>query len=563
MNRADRVVMIKYRVAQTLAVVSGVFILTVLSVMTATFIGMRTVDPLDSALLSEFRLSAVGETADARLRSEYRSIDLLARRAHFSSLAVYRSGAVLLFCAGVVFILTFKYQAALRARRPDPGRFVGVADMGDPLALSRRTVAVFGLVLLVTAVGVFVVMTPAARDRIAAVRPEPDGGPAGTGQQDIWPGFRGPDGLGIAGDVDPPVQWDGALGKNVRWKVRVPLPGFSSAVVWNGRLFLTGGDAKVREVYCFGTDDGELLWRRAANGIPGSPAVAPEVADDTGHAAATPTTDGRRVYAVFATGDLTALDMHGNRVWARNLGVPRNPYGHASSLLVDDDRLYVQFDDNTGGRMLALNAATGETIWEQRRETLPSWASPIMVRSGGEMQLILNGNPHVVAYDAARGTELWRVDCLGGEVAPSPAWEDGLVFAGNEYVRLVAIAPGGEPRMVWEADHNLPEVSSPVAWRGLLFVATSYGIITCRDAKTGEVRWEQEYDEGFYSSPIVAAGRVYLMNRKGVTHVLRAAGTFELLSLSPLGEKADATPAFVGRRIYLRGEEYLYCLEGQ
>ena len=127
----------------------------------------------------------------------------------------------------------------------------------------------------------------------------------------------------------------------------------------------------------------------------------------------------------------------------------------------------------------------------------------------------------------------------------------------------MAISPGSTPQTVWEDDENLPEVASPVAWRGLLFVATSYGAVTCRDAGSGEVRWETEFDEGFYSSPIVAAGRVYLMDRKGVTHVFRAAPTFELISVSPLGEEADATPAFVGKRVYIRGKQNLYCVEEQ
>lgn len=556
--------MVKCRAAQTLAAVSGAFLLTVLFLLTATFIRARKAEPLDSSLLAESRLSAVEAGSGDRLREEYRDIDLLARRAHFGSLAVYRSGAVLALCAGIVFVLAFKYQAALRVPRPQPGRYAGVGAMGDPLAFTRRMVAGFALVLLAAAGLAVVSMTPTRQVGPVAGKGDAPGQAArGTAAEDSWPGFRGPDGLGIAHDADPPVEWDGIDGKNIRWKSGVPLPGFSSAVVCRGRIFLTGGDARVREVYCYRSDNGELLWRQAAAGIPGSPAEPPEVAADTGYAAATPATDGERIYAIFATGDLVALDLEGNRVWAKNLGVPDNPYGHASSLLADAGKLYVQFDDHTGGRMLALNTATGDTIWEQKRETLPSWASPVLVRGGGGTQVVISGNPHVVAYDADGGTERWKIECLGGEVAPSPAWSDGLLFAGAEYSSLAAIAPGDPARIVWESNDNLPEVSSPVAWRGLLFVATSYGTVTCSDTKSGEIRWKKEFDEGFYSSPMVAADKVYLMDRKGVTHVFRAADVFEEIAVSPLGEKADATPAFAGERIYLRGTKNLYCVTKQ
>ena len=562
MQKQGNGLMIKCRVAQTLIVISGVFLLTVLSLLTATFIRTRAAEPLDASVLSELRVSTVRDATDERLQAEYRAIDLLARRAHFTSLSVYRSGALLLLGAGIVFVLSLKYLASLRAALPDPGRYPKIGSMGDPLAFSRRAVVGSGIALLLAAVGGIVLFRSTGPDRVTLKKGTQDRGP--TNREALlknWPGFRGVDGLGIAYDVNPPATWDGAAGKNIRWKTKVPRPGFSSAIVWDGKVVVTGADADVREVYCFDADTGVLKWRHAAVAIAGSPEEAPEVAQDTGYAAATAATDGKRVYAIFATGDLVALDLNGNRAWARNLGVPDNPYGHASSLIIHDGLLFVQLDDNKGGRLLALRAETGETIWEKIRETLPSWASPILVQGQGGAQLILNGNPHVTAYDARQGTERWSMECLGGEVAPSPAWDDGLVFTGCEYASLVAIAPGDPPERIWEVDEELPEVSSPVAWHGLLFVATSSGIVTCRDTKTGQVRWEHEFDEGFYASPVVAAERVYLMSREGVTHVFRAADRYEALGSSPLGEKADASPAFVGRRVYIRGTENLYCME--
>ena len=98
------------------------------------------------------------------------------------------------------------------------------------------------------------------------------------------------------------------------------------------------------------------------------------------------------------------------------------------------------------------------------------------------------------------GKELWSVDCMMGEVGPSVGFGEGLVFAANEYAKLVAIDPVSKT-IKWENDEYLPEVASPVVADGLLFVATSYGVLVCYDAKTGDKYWEEEYDAGFLCLP--------------------------------------------------------------
>ena len=150
-----------------------------------------------------------------------------------------------------------------------------------------------------------------------------------------WPSFRGVGGVGV-GDpsMKPPIAWDGKAGRNVAWKVKTPRQGYSSPIVWGNRLFLTGGDKESREIYSYDAEDGSHVWTAAADNILGSPAKPPNVTEDTGYAAACPVADGHAVYAIFATGDVLAVDFSGKRLWGRNLGPPDNPYGHASSLMV-------------------------------------------------------------------------------------------------------------------------------------------------------------------------------------------------------------------------------------
>ena len=244
-----------------------------------------------------------------------------------------------------------------------------------------------------------------------------------------------------------------------------------------------------------------LSGRQELNDIPGTPAKRPKVTDDTGYAAPTMTTDGTRVYVIFATGDVACLDFSGQRIWVKNIGVPDNHYGHSSSLILYQNLLLIQYDHNEAKNLIALQKTTGDQVYNTVRNDQISWSSPVLIDTGERTEVILNANPHVTAYDPASGKELWRVDCMYGEVAPSPAYTDEMVFAVNEFAILAAIKLGEKPVMAWEYDEELSEVSSPVANSDILILATSSGVVSCFEPKSGALFWTQEFDDGFYSSP--------------------------------------------------------------
>ena len=131
---------------------------------------------------------------------------------------------------------------------------------------------------------------------------------------------------------------------------------------------------------------GAVLWRKQVTNKSPAPGQPIKVNDDTGFAAPTMATDGRLVYAMFATGDLAAFDFSGNEVWAFWLGIPRNNYGHASSLATYKGWVIVQFDQGTakddGSKLLALDGATGKTVWQKIRRVPAGWCSPIVVERG-------------------------------------------------------------------------------------------------------------------------------------------------------------------------------------
>lgn len=371
--------------------------------------------------------------------------------------------------------------------------------------------------------------------------------------------FRGVFGQGFSNAKNIPNTWNGTSGENIKWKIEIPLQGYNSPVIWGDKLFLSGADVAKRVIYCINAKTGKLLWEHVADNIPGSPAKPPKVTDDTGLAAPTVAADGQRVYAIFGTGDVVALNMAGERIWAKNIGVPDNHYGHSSSLLCLSDKLFIQYDTNDGGRVLALNVLDGSVFWDTKRTDHISWASPVLAEFDGKMQLILSAEPNVAGYDIESGEELWAVECMMGEVGPSVAVGGGYVYAANEYATFAAINPTTK-EVVWEGNEYLPEVSSPVYADGLVFIATTYGVFACYEAKTGDKVWEQEFDNGFYSSPMIADGKIYIVDMEGIVHVMKVAREAEVISENAMGEPIMSTPAFSDGAIYLRSKNMLYCI---
>ncbi len=241
-----------------------------------------------------------------------------------------------------------------------------------------------------------------------------------------WPRFRGPDGGGVAAGGHAPLTFDVKAGTNIAWSVAVPVAGFNSPVVWGDRVFLSGGDDAKCEVMCFDVQSGKLLWQTAVPKVERGADEKQEPPDQSGMAAPTVATDGRRAYAIFANGNLAAFNFDGSVAWAKHLVIPKNSYGHASSLATWQDRVIVQIDqgevDDKLSRLFAFDGASGAVVWEKERNVGASWATPIVIEAAGKTQLITLALPWVIAYSPKDGAEMWRAESLDGEVTPSPVF---------------------------------------------------------------------------------------------------------------------------------------------
>ena len=552
-----------YNISKRIAIVAAVLagILSVLMIF--NYIQTKSVDPLNSQAISQLMTQLKENPDDTALKEQIRALDLLARKAYFTHQWQIRTGSYLLFVFVLGLLRALKYMSSLEPRLPDLNRAPDLDEIRESKFLSRKYILFGGLGLFFLAFVLGILSQTELKD-IGIIQTKESQETAILQNieeiRDNWPGFRGPEGIGVAYHTDVPTEWDGPSGQNILWKTPIPHPGYNSPVVWGKRIFLSGADRRTQIVYCVDADSGEILWQTELNDIPGTPERRPQVTEDTGYAAPTMTTDGQRLFALFATGDIACLDFEGNRIWAKNLGMPDNHYGHASSLITYRDLLLLQFDQNTGGHLLALRTRSGDLVYDQPRDVEISWASPILVNTGSRTELILNSNPFVISHDPQTGQELWKVRCMQGEIAPSPAYADGMVYVVNDYARLAAIKLGETPDVTWEYLDDLSEVASPLATKDLVIMAASFGAVTCFDSKTGERLWLQDFEEGFYSSPILVGDKIYLMDMLGVTYVFKAGKEFQLLSKNELGEAAMTIPAFMHNRIYIRGEKNLFCI---
>lgn len=621
----------KSRIIGGVAWIAAIFALIMSIMLIVNYLQLKSVDPLETPALQTLVDQLKNDPNNESLKEDIRALDLMIRKAYFTSQWQIRTGGLMLAFSVIVLILAVRYRKSLvdeleeldgigkdpfldkqKARQwvvyCGSGFFVLALVCG---LLSKNVLKQYDANLSVPADGTAnsevvnaqyaqnqtgtsvaaatadaqsqsavstaesatntndasVSETPVneatATTAPAAQATTPAAAAAQAAVSEALkknvPYFRGHD-AGVYNVKSAPTSFDVGSGQHVQWKAAVTLPGYNSPIVWGDKVFVSGATDNERSLYCFNATDGTLLWEAKATGIQGTPSGTTTATEDTGLAAPSVATNGDAVFAIFANGDIMAVNMDGNRLWARNLGRPSNYYGHSSSLIIYNTNLLVQYDTNRGSKIMALTIADGSTRWETTRNVEISWSSPIIVNTGSRDELILTAAPFVVSYNPETGDEYWSMETLSGEVGPSAAYSDGIVYSANEYASLSAIKLGATPEVIWQQDEYLPEASSPLAHNGLVIVTTSYGVLACYDAVTGNKYWEAEADDGIYGSPVFANGNVYIMTMQGTLIVFKLDKTYQQVARSELGEKSVCTPAFIEGKMFLRGYDNLYCI---
>lgn len=411
------------------------------------------------------------------------------------------------------------------------------------------------------------------------------GGLGGRLERDAWGSWRGPESTGVARGANPPTTW--AEDKNIRWKVPIPGRAASSPVVWGDRVYVTtaietdepgtpvaeGRPDKVHEFVVLALDrkDGSTVWRKV---------VTKAVPHENGHKTATqashsPIVDGARVYAYFGSRGLYCLDRDGEVLWSKDLGRmnSRARFGEGSSPALHGNKLVVTWDHEGSSFLVVFDKLTGDELWRRDRDEATSWSTPVVVPVGGRAQIVTAATKASRGYDLETGDLLWSCTGMTDFCVATPVFADGLVylisgFKGNSLQALrLADAQGdisGTDAIAWNHGRNTSYAPSPLLYDGLLyFLQENTSVLSCLDARTGEVHYERQRlrMRTVYSSPAGAAGRVYVTARDGTTKVIRRGVAFEEIATNQLeGEDFDASPALVGNELFLRGGGHLYCI---
>lgn len=420
-----------------------------------------------------------------------------------------------------------------------------------------------------------------------------------------WPSFRGPGASGISERQNLPDRWNGTSGENIIWRTPIPGLAHSSPIVWGNRIFVTSaissrpnatfrpglygaGDASDDRsrhrwmIYALDTRTGAIVWERIAH--EGEPRQKRHIKST--YASASPATDGRSVVAWFGSEGVYAYDVEGNFRWKVDLGrldvgaydVPEVEWGTASSPILWNDLVILQCDTQTDSFLLALDLATGQTVWKTDRQELPSWGTPTVVSTATGPQLVTNASNFIRGYDPRTGKELWRLGGSSKITAPTPFLADGLVVvaSGRGPERPIFVvrpeARGNitlpenrtsSNEIAWSRTGRGPYMPTPLAYKGLLYVVGNNGLFDAYDLKTGDEIYRQRLPHlgnGFSASPVAADGKIYVSGEDGEIAVVAAGREFRHIATNTMGELLMATPALSDGMMFVRGASTLFAI---
>lgn len=414
-----------------------------------------------------------------------------------------------------------------------------------------------------------------------------------------WPHWRGPSRTGVSTDAQLPVKWSEK--ENVAWKAPLRGTGISSPIVQNGLVIVTsqvgsgqvrpgpklvqGGDAAQageralatakedygRVVFLVGAYDsasGRKAWEHE---VPAEGPL-PSVHEKHNLASPSPVTDGERVYAWFATGQIVAVDLSGKRVWHKHLGKEYGPFeinwGHGSSPTVHGGQLILLAYHEKSSYLLSLDARTGDVRWKVDAPAgVTSYSTPLVVDTGRGPEIVVNSSVGVSGHDAATGQRLWHYEESNRFPVPTPIVHDGIVYLSRGYRSspFMAIRPGGKgdiasSHVVWRTPSGAPYISSLLYYNGLIYMTGDVGVLTVSDAKTGERVYQERIGGVYTASPVAGDGKVYLISEDGETIVLSAGPAPKVLARNRIDARQLASPAVADGRLFIRSDDALYAI---
>jgi outer membrane protein assembly factor BamB len=389
-----------------------------------------------------------------------------------------------------------------------------------------------------------------------------------------WPAWRGPSGDGHCPEKDLPLKWSRT--EKVRWKAPLPDAGNSTPAIWGDRIFLTQATEKGtrRAVMCLARADGKVLWKKETVFQEKEPTHATNP-----YCSASPVTDGRRVIASLGSAGMLCYDLDGNELWRKDLGKLHHIWGNASSPIFYGDLVILWCGPGERQFLLAVDKATGTTVWEQKvpggksgsgggNEWLGSWSTPLAVRVEDHDELIVPVPEKLKGFDPKTGKELWTCAGLGKLNYTSPVHSRGIVVMFSGYGGpALAVRVGGTgdvtgTHRLWHHPPGNPQrISSPVIIGERVYLLNENGTLQTFDLKTGkEVAAKERLSGQTWGSLVTLDERLYVTNMAGDTFVMAVEPRVRILAKNVLGERVLASIAVSDGAFFIRTYKHLWCI---
>ncbi|HEX5102505.1 MAG TPA: PQQ-binding-like beta-propeller repeat protein [Pirellulaceae bacterium] len=400
-----------------------------------------------------------------------------------------------------------------------------------------------------------------------------------------WPQFRGPTGLGYTEEKNLPLEWGGTEQRNVLWSAPLTGQGHASPVVWGQRVFVctafwpqgVADRAKAipeQHVACFRSTDGSRLWDVQ---VPPGPWLRSDFRSGPGggYAAPTPATDGQRLFVMFGSSVVAALDFDGKILWRKEI-VPHSfdvTVGSSPVLFEKNVLVLCAMATKDDSRLVAFEQATGNVAWESRLPEMGfAHSTPVIVNVAGQPQMLVaasgggRSSKGLMSLQPAGGQLLWW--CQAGGEAASVAYRDQVVYVdsgrGGPGVAVDATGSGDvtATHIKWTVDQVPEGIGSPIIVGDYVYRLHTPGILKCWQIADGKQVYAERLNgiSSTWASPVAdAAGRLYFATA-GKSFVIQSGPEFERLAENDLADANHASPAIAAGKIYLVGEKRIYCV---
>jgi outer membrane protein assembly factor BamB len=316
--------------------------------------------------------------------------------------------------------------------------------------------------------------------------------------------------------------------------------------------------------------DGKMLWDTEVFHVENPQTFGTH--GKNSYASPTPVFEDGRIYAHFGHLGTACVDENGKVVWKTSEAAYKPQHGNGGCPVIVDDLLIFNADALDAPFIVALDKQTGKVRWKIPRTSDAkkkfSFCTPLVIEVNGAKQLITPGSNVVSALNPKDGSEIWRVRYDGYSVVPRPVFGHGLLYlsTGFDHASALAIRPDGkgdvtDTHVAWKLDKGSPLTPSMLLIGNDLYMVSDQGIVSCVDAVSGAVHWQERVSRVTSASPLYADGKIYIQDELGGGYVLKPnSASLELLAQNDLGEKSLASPAVWKDKLLIRTQSALWCI---